>query len=521
MKNLKWNLIVLILSCFQPLLAQENKLPAFPTAEGYGKYASGGRGGDVYIVTNLNDSGEGSLRQGLKNKGKARTIVFAVSGTIELKSKLKVYSNTTIAGQTAPGEGICLKNYALNIDGDNVIIRFIRSRPGDEYKCEDDAINSRFHKNIIIDHCSASWSIDETMSVYHCDSITIQWCICAESLFLSSHAKGNHGFGGIWGNNYGTYHHNLIANHASRNPRFASGSGYNDYRNNVIFNWGYNSCYGGEKVQSGTGDRYNFSIINMTGNYYKPGPATAKGNTRYRIVVPSYDSDSKENYGMWYVDGNVVEGYPDATKNNWTHGVQLNDATVKARMCMTVPWEAMPISEQSPDEAYEAVLNNAGCTFPQRDDVDKRIVNDVRTGKCTYQGMGYTKIKGGTLENKSVITGIIDSPYDVGGWPSLTSSIAPTDSDKDGMPDEWEIAHGLNPNNASDRNSIAPNGYTYLEFYLNSLVTSDNFPSHIEENDNDKSIKLTEKHDLSGKRLTVAAKGQIFIQNNKKYIQKL
>lgn len=489
MKNMKLKRILsvlILLNCLQPLLAQGNRQLAFPTAEGYGKYASGGRGGDVYIVTNLNDSGEGSLRQGLKNNGKPRTVVFAVSGTIELKSKLKVFSNTTIAGQTAPGDGICLKNYALNIDGDNVIIRFIRSRLGDGYKCEDDAINSRYHKNIIIDHCSTSWSIDETMSIYHCDSVTIQWCICAESLFLSSHSKGNHGFGGIWGNNYGTYHHNLIANHASRNPRFSSGCGYNDYRNNVLFNWGYNSCYGGEEVQSGMEDRYNFSIINMVGNYYKPGPATAKGSVRYRIVNPSYNSKSKGNYGMWYVDGNVIEGYPDVTKDNWALGVQLKDAAVKEKMRMKEPWDAMPIQEQSPVEAYEAVLENAGCIFPKRDAVDERIVNDVRTGKCTYQGKGYTNIKGGTLENRSDITGIIDSPEDVGGWPVLKSSEAPTDSDKDGMPDEWEVANGLNPNDASDRNKIALNGYTYLECYLNSLVLSDSLSGHTAKTDNNK-----------------------------------
>ncbi len=446
---------------------------AFPTAEGYGKYATGGRGGDVYVVTNLNDAGEGSLREGLKSNGAPRTIVFAVSGIIELKSKLKVCSNTTIAGQTAPGDGICLKNYALSINGDNVVIRFIRSRLGDEYGCEDDAVNARFHKNIIVDHCSASWSIDETMSIYRCDSVTIQWCILAESLFKSLHVKGSHGFGGIWGNDHGTYHHNLLANHSSRNPRFASGCGYNDFRNNVIFNWGYNSCYGGEKYQSGQEEKYNLTVINMVANYYKPGPATNKGALRYRIANPSVGAEPADNYGLWYVGGNMVEGFDDATRDNWTFGVQLNDEAVKAKLRLEEPWDAMPIRQQSASDAYQAVLADAGCIYPCRDAVDARIVNDVRTGICTYGGAGYTAAKGNRLPDPKAVTGIIDSPADVGGWPVYQSEPAPADYDRDGMPDAWESSHGLNPHDASDRNGIDRNGYTHLENYLNSLVTAD------------------------------------------------
>lgn len=257
---------------FMPAMSQEDSLLAFPTAEGYGKYTVGGRGGRVIEVTNLNDSGEGSLRAAIDASG-PRTVVFRVSGTIDLKSALKIKNPyITIAGQTAPGQGICIKRYPLNISADEVIIRHIRVRLGDETGDDSDAIFCRYQKNIILDHVSASWSIDETMSIYCCENVTIQWCMISESLYNSNHIKGAHGFGGIWGSNYSTYHHNLIAHHSSRNPRFASGSGYNDYRNNVIYNWGYNSCYGGEKNEDDP--NYNFFEINMVANYYKPGPAT-------------------------------------------------------------------------------------------------------------------------------------------------------------------------------------------------------------------------------------------------------
>lgn len=240
---------------------------AFPTAEGYGKYTIGGRGGKVYEVTNLNDSGEGSLRAAIEAKG-PRTVVFRVSGTIDLKSALNIRNPyITIAGQTAPGDGICIKRYPLNISADEVIIRYIRIRLGDESTRSDDAISARYRKNIILDHISASWSIDETMSIYHCENVTIQWCMITESLSQSNHTKGSHGFGGIWGSNYSTYHHNLLAHHSSRNPRWASGGGFNDYRNNVLYNWGYNSSYGGEKHQVGN-PKFSDITVNFVNNYY-------------------------------------------------------------------------------------------------------------------------------------------------------------------------------------------------------------------------------------------------------------
>lgn len=279
---------------------------AFPTAEGYGKFAKGGRGGIVFEVTNLNDNGLGSLRAAVEAEG-ARTVVFRISGTIELEFVLVIKNPyLTIAGQTAPGDGICLKKNPLIIAADHVILRYLRVRLGNESGDDSDAISSRYVKNLILDHVSASWSVDETMSIYHCDSITVQWCIISESMFNSNHIKGAHGFGGIWGSNFSSYHHNLLAHHASRNPWMASGSGYTDYRNNVVYNWGYNSCYGGENQQAGS-NKFNFSRFNIVANYYKPGPATSLGETSSRLVNPSF-RNSTEDFGKWYVTDNFIEG---------------------------------------------------------------------------------------------------------------------------------------------------------------------------------------------------------------------
>lgn len=445
--------------------AQDNKPLAFPTAEGYGKYTVGGRGGKVYEVTNLNDSGEGSLRAAVEAEG-PRTVVFRVSGTIDLKRALSIKNPyITIAGQTAPGDGICIKRYPLNIGADEVIIRYIRVRLGNETGNDTDAISCRYRKNIILDHVSASWSIDETMSVYHCENVTIQWCMITESLFNSNHVKGSHGFGGIWGSNNSSYHHNLIAHHSSRNVRWASGGGNNDYRNNVLYNWGYNSSYGGEKQQVGN-PKFSSFKINFVSNYYKPGPATLAGEVSYRIVNPSYRGEN--DYGMWYVANNVVEGNEKVSADNWNGGVQPKGGEkMLKKFRLDAPWNSMKINEQSPEEAYKAVLANAGCTLPKRDVIDNRIVDEVRNGYATYEGAFYKKLK--KVKDVSKKTGIIDSQEDVGGWPLLKSAPAPTDSDHDGMPDEWEKKNGLNPNDPADGNTVNEDGYTNLEKYLNSL----------------------------------------------------
>jgi pectate lyase len=436
---------------------------AFPTAEGYGKYSKGGRGGVVYEVTNLNDSGEGSLRAGVEASG-PRTVVFRVSGTITLESPLTIkHPYITIAGQTAPGDGISIRKHPLNIGADHVIVRYLRVRLGDESGEDYDAVSSRFVKHLILDHVSASWSVDECVSIYHCDSITVQWCIIAESMRKSNHVKGSHGFGGIWGSNYGTYHHNLLAHHSSRNPRMASGSGNTDYRNNVLYNWGYQSLYGGEKYQVGD-DRFNFSNFNIVANYYKPGPATRQGDVSYRIASPSF-REQPDDFGKWFIADNVIAGNKSVSNDNWNGGVQTELAAEKIKLYKA--WPSMPINQQTAEEAYKMVLDNAGAKLPKRDAIDERIINEARSGSATYEGESYKADN--QVADSSKKSGIIDTQNDVGGWPVLHSSPAPLDTDHDGMPDSWEQKNKLDKVNPDDRNTVAPDGYTMLEKYLNSI----------------------------------------------------
>ncbi|HLP17421.1 MAG TPA: T9SS type A sorting domain-containing protein [Bacteroidota bacterium] len=457
---------------------------AFPGAEGYGKYSVGGRGGRVIEVTNLNDAGAGSLRDAINQTG-PRTVVFRVSGTITLASPLQIKNPyITIAGQTAPGDGICLRRFPLTVQANHIIVRYLRVRLGDESGGDYDAMegHNTGKKNIMIDHCSVSWSVDETLSPYGNDSLTIQWCLVSESMYNSNHIKGAHGYGGIWGGHWNTFHHNLLAHHSSRNPRFASGAGLNDYRNNVVYNWGFNSTYGGE-ARSPNADSviFNFFNVNMVGNYYKAGPATKSG-VRYKICGPSSRSGAYDA-GKWYVAGNYVAGSPTVTANNWSGGVLPDAGLTTAMLKADQPFDTMPINEQTPQDAYESVLNSVGASLPKRDSVDLRIINDVRTGTAKYEGVTYRKAQ--NFPASAPITGIIDSQTDVGGWPLLASVPAPADADHDGMPDEWETAHGLNPNNATDRNTIGSDGYTNLEQYLNALAagtaTSVPAPSHLPE----------------------------------------
>jgi Pectate lyase len=412
---------------------------AFPTAEGFGKYTTGGRGGRVITVTNLNDSGEGSLRHAIEQKG-ARIVVFAVDGTIELQSKLVINNDSiTIAGQSAPGDGICLKGYPLYINANNVIVRFIRSRMGNVYGMEDDAMGARRVKDLMIDHCSMSWSVDECLSVYRSENVTVQWCMVTHSLSQSAHAKGAHGFGGIWGGSKATFHHNLLAHHSSRNPRFAS-DGYSpvDFRNNVVYNWGYKSAYGGGR----------YGKINFVANYYKPGPATSP-DMRTRFLDPADDGT-----GAYYITENTMERSPEVTADNWK-GVGTRKNRIKAEH----PFPYEPIFQDSPEIAYRKVLQYAGASH-RRDSYDSRVVEEVRTGTAT----GGETYGGG---NK----GIIDSQNAVGGWPELKQGVYPSDKDGDGMPDTWEIEHGLDPHNPADGSLYdLDKEYTNVEVYLNSIV---------------------------------------------------
>jgi hypothetical protein len=459
-KNISYNLLIISSIQIFLLIFFKNitfaQTPAFQGAEGAGKYTKGGRGGKVIEVTNLNDKGTGSLRAAIEAKG-ARIVIFKVSGTIALASGLTIKNDSiTIAGQTAPGDGICLKNYQLYVNANEVIIRYIRCRLGDELKQESDAFGGRDRKNVIIDHCSVSWSVDECLSFYNIENLTVQWCLLSESLYMSVHSKGAHGYGGIWGGRNASFHHNLLAHHSSRNPRFAGGETDScvnvDFRNNVIYNWGFNSAYGGENGK-----------INIVNNYYKAGPATKSG-VRYRIIEPS------DLLGRWYVDGNYVDGNAAITANNWSGGVQ-GDFSTRTEIKALSPFPFTAITSQSAQDAYESVLKYAGAILPKRDSLDNRIINEVRTGTATKTGRNYSIIQ---KLDTTVIRGIIDTQVEAGGWPLLNSSLPPLDTDHDGMPDDWEKANGLNINDPSDRNLLNAEGFTKLEEYLNSVSVLNN-----------------------------------------------
>lgn len=455
--------IVSLLVSFSLLNSLVAQVPAFPGAEGGGMYTTGGRGGKVIYVENLDDKGNGSFRKAIEATG-SRIIVFKVSGNIELQKPIYIKNgDVTIAGQSAPGDGICLVNYGMVIEADNVIVRYLRIRPGEKSGKELDAISCIRNKNIIIDHCSLSWGTDEVASFYENENFTLQWSIVSESLNNSIHSKGTHGYGGIWGGKYATFHHNLISDHTSRNPRF-HGSRYNnnpdtemvDFRNNVIYNWGNNSIYGGEEGQ--------YNIVN---NYFKPGPAT-RDDVKYRILEltqsffnAAYNSDTL-TAGKFFIDGNVMENCDEVTAGNWEKGVQGKDVNevTKAFSMLLKPVPYIQISTESAADAFRNILQRAGCSV-SRDDVDKRIVAEVKSGKEKY---GASYAGGGK--------GIIDSTADAGGWPELLTTEILRDTDKDGMPDKWEKSNGLNPNDVSDGTSfIISKDYTNVEVYLNSLVT--------------------------------------------------
>ena len=447
--------------------------------QGGGSEAVGGQGGTVYIVSTLSDSIDpadnkavpGTLRHAVE-QGEARMVIFRVAGIIHLKKPLIITKgNITIYGQSAPGDGICIADYPLQIkDAENVIIRFLRFRMGEagsvERKTEYDAVSVNDSRLVVLDHLSCSWSVDECVSCYGNTDFTMQYCIVSESLRNSVHGKGKHGYGGIWGGTNASFHHNLLAHHDSRNPRFDHDyvnihcAGPIDHVNNVIYNWGGNSAYGGEGTDKGAGGRH----INMVNNYYKYGPAT---NKKSRIVAPTTTCNDHcvkspggtVEPGKFFITGNYVYGYPDVTNDNWK-GVEPDESAKSEQCKASARWTeglAALTNEQTAEEAYETVLAKAGCSLV-RDATDGRIVNEVRNGIYTYSG------------SNGSTHGLIDTPSDVGGWPEYTG-VLPEDADYDGIPDAWEEEYGLNPKSYGDsRKQTLVEGFNNLEVYLNAIV---------------------------------------------------
>ena len=467
------------------VFAQE-KTPAFPGAEGFGRYVSGGRGGNVYHVTSLADDGtEGTLRWALGKSG-AKTIVFDVSGTIHLQSSLDIaIGNVTIAGQTAPGDGICVADYPVAIKANNVIVRYMRFRLGNKNVLLNgadgwDAFGGMDQENIIVDHCSVSWSIDECLSVLGNKNTTVQWCLVAQSLVNSGHSKGAHGYGGNWGGSGASFHHNLIAHHGSRTPRLGPRPTTQldermDMRNNVIYNFGGNGCYGGEGM-----------TVNIVNNYYKPGPGTSTDKKGYRIAgigirtqsyvdtYPAY-APALHLWGKYFVTGNYNTKYSSVNNDNWTYGIinQIDasgcdgtfTAETKDSIKLAEPMDFVATTTHSADDAYDRVLDYAGASL-SRDSFDELMVSDARNGAASYTGKGLSK----GFVNSQDDNRPADAADDWSAWPTLNSTAAPIDTDGDGMPDEWEKSNGLDPSDPSDGKTIGTDGYSNLENYLNSLV---------------------------------------------------
>lgn len=548
----------------------QNQVPAFPGAEGHGRYVTGGRGGDIIHVTNLNDSGEGSFRNAVSGS-KKKIIVFDVAGVIPLESDLTIGANTTIAGQTAPTPGITLRYHTLRLGGNNIIMRFIRCRRGQEKDNSEngDAIWDRHRTGIIIDHCSFSWSIDEVVSFYDNNNFTMQWCTIAESLNNAGHGKGAHGYGGIWGGKLASFHHNFIAHTSNRSPRFNGArygwTGYTgnnlydeynwdtptqaeivDFRNSVMYN-NAGDCYGGP----GGGQ------INIVNNYYKGGPSTSdKKANRVTLVTVSDESNSDdkhpEYYGMtsrYYINGNTTETHDgEIIRNRDWEGVDYDDGTFTidgdewsldtrnmygdgiehkenengeacVRIKMDTPVPEGEVTTHDAETAFDKVLAYCGASL-NRDVVDARYMEEAETGTATYTG-SVTK-KEGLIDVVADVEGYTEENFGTGERPSGF------DTDGNGIADEWEMANGLTVG------TVDPSGYdidprkwyTNIEVYMNSLVEhivkaqnadgdsnyTEYYPESVSTGINDATsvaseVEKIEYYTLDGMRLNEPAKG--------------
>lgn len=439
-------MIMVLVGMMMGGIGQAQRIKAFPEAEGFGAYAKGGRGGKLFWVTTLEDYGknetpiEGSLRAAVEAKG-PRMILFRVGGIIALKAPLVVRNPyLTLAGQASPWHGICLKNYGFQVkDTHDVIVRYLRVRPGDEMGEELDAISINKSKNVILDHCSASWGTDETVSVTGAgtDSVTVQWCFIAESLNQSVHAKGAHGYGSlIRTDGHVSFHHNLYAHHTTRVPRpgtYGDRSGILDFRYNVIYNWKNSAGY----------SRADSARINLVGNHYKPGPSTVGNDHIFQIggqTTLMYASDNRLEGIKHEDDWALIQA---GGWWNWLFGLGAYK--------LSEPIPAPPVQVEDIDDVYFEVLRFAGTRLQMRDGVDRRIMTEIEQGKGN----------------------IINSQKDVGGWPTYDSGRYPYDTDGDGMPDRWEKLHGLDANDMSDHAQDADgDGYTNLEEFLNGTEPS-------------------------------------------------
>ncbi len=466
------------------------KVPAFPGAEGGGKFSFGGRGGRVYVVTSLADSGPGTFREACESAG-PRIVVFNVAGIIHLQKPVNIEAPyLTIDGHTAPGDGVCIAGESTLVDTHDVVIRYLRFRRGNtDVFDRDDALGGNPIGNIIVDHCSCSWGLDENFSMYRhiyergtngygeklpTVNITLQWNISSEAL-----NKYNHAFGATWGGRNSSFHHNLFACNTGRNPSIGMSYDFN-FVNNVLFNWRHRTVDGGDQN----------SLYNIINNYYQPGPAVNPGSIGYRILLPSAShtkADPTPRFGRAYVAGNFVVGNEKVSADNWAGGVQFSnggskdDPTTSAndavkslieQVRVDKPFPMAVLTMTSAQDAYAAVLKNAGATLPHRDAVDVRIIREVETGKVWSEGKEFMppQMEGLAKNNWGLAgKGIVTDPSQIGGYPEYQGEPI-KDLGADGIPLSWKKKFGLDVNDSAlAQKDLSGDGYTIMDKYLDGL----------------------------------------------------